>query len=570
MEYYISFENPLTHFINIRLVLTGLTSDLTVLEIPLWRPGRYELANYAKNIQKITVVTPRGKPVPFKKISTSRWEVATKDTETLEVHYNYYAHQLDAGASWLDEDQLYLNFINCMVYYKEQMNRPCQVHLDLPNGYQIGCSLPTDDHRSLKAENYYQLVDSPMIASDKLEHLSYEVAGTTFHLWVMGDNNLNWQSIVPSFEAFSHLQYETMKEFPFDTYHFLYQTPVDKKYHGVEHASSTVIALGPGSEMDTQKMKESLLGVSSHELFHAWNVIGIRPKEMMPYDFSRENYFSTGFVAEGVTTYYGDLFLVRSGVFNRNQYFKELDTLCKRHFENYGRFNHSLVQSSYDLWLDGYDPGIPNRKVSIYTKGALVALILDLLIKRCTDHRQSLDDLMNLLWKEYGKPGVGYSLEDYKSAAEKIAGSSLDSYFKKCINGTDPLEAILDDLLPEVGCGLQVTPNDQKTKSLFGFATISRKGVTIIQSIAPDSPAEAVLSIDDQILTINGSKVDKEINAFIPEKRIEIDLIRNGKPTKVVTESNQENYFPQIRIRQKPKATTKQKERFEQWLKCNW
>lgn len=570
MQYYISIENPLTHFVNIRLVLSALTSKLTVLEIPVWRPGRYELANYAKNIQKMTVVTSQDKPVSFRKISTAQWEVDTADIDTIEVRYNYYAHQLDAGASWLDEDQLYLNFVNCMIYQREKMDRPCQVHLDLPSGYRIGSSLVCDNHRLLKADNYYQLVDSPMIASNRLEHLTYEVAGTTFHLWVMGDNTLDWQSIVPSFKAFSQTQYDTMKEFPFDVYHFLFQIPFEKKYHGVEHASSTVIALGPGEEMNTQKMKENLLGVSSHELFHAWNVIRIRPKEMMPYEFGRENYFTTGFVAEGITTYYGDLFLVRSGVFDKTQYFKELDTLCKRHFENYGRFNHSLIQSSYDLWLDGYDQGIPNRKVSIYTKGALVALILDLLIRKYTAHQKTLDHLMRLLWQEYGKPGIGYSRDGYQSAAEEVAGRALEKYFEKCINGSDPLEAFLDNLLPEVGCELQVLPNKQKIKSLFGLVPINRQGLTMILSIAPGSPAEAALSIDDQILAINGTEADKELDTLITDKRIEIDILRRGKPRKVVVEGDKEIYYPQVLIRRDPEALPQQKSQFENWLGCEW
>jgi predicted metalloprotease with PDZ domain len=120
------------------------------------------------------------------------------------------------------------------------------------------------------------------------------------------------------------------------------------------------------------------LGVSSHELFHAWNIIRIRPKEMLPYDFTKENYFRTCFVAEGCTTYYGDLFLKRAGVFSDETYIKELQVYMKRHFENCAHATQSLADSSFDLWLDGYEKGIPNRKVSVYHKGALVALVLDL------------------------------------------------------------------------------------------------------------------------------------------------------------------------------------------------
>ena len=568
MEYHISFENPLTHYVNIRLVIKNIASETTDLHLPTWRPGRYEAANYARNIQQLKAVTPKGEKVPIKKVSSSKWQVKTKGLNTIEVHYNYYAGQLDAGSSWLDEDQLYLNFINCLIYIREHMSKPCQVKLRLPAQYQIACGLKSDRHL-LQAKSYYQLVDSPMIASASMEHLTYVIENTTFHLWVMGENSLIWNSLIASFSAFSKTQAETMGGVPFDEYHFLYQITHDKKYHGVEHGRSTVIALGPGQEMDSQKMRESLLGVSSHELFHAWNVIRIRPKELMPYDFNKEVFFPTGCVAEGVTTYYGDLFLARSRVFDKQQYFKELNTLCDRHFENYGRFNHSLVQSSYDLWLDGYDKGIPNRKVSIYTKGALAAFILDLHFRKLTDHQRSLDDLMRLLWEQYGQTGIGYTLENYMENAELIAEQPMKNYFDQCIFGTTPLEQPFRELLPEIGCELAILPNEDRYKGAFGFSTAVKSGGVTVAAIAPGSPAESSLSLQDQIMSINGVQAEKDLNPLIGEANIQIDLIRQGKKI-TVTLTAEKNYFPQVRIKQNPEASEQQKTRFEKWLGCNW
>jgi len=55
----------------------------------------------------------------------------------------------------------------------------------------------------------------------------------------------------------------------------------------------------------TEGIYKELIGVASHELFHCWNVKSIRPIEMMPYDYTKENYSASGYVYEGVTTYYG-------------------------------------------------------------------------------------------------------------------------------------------------------------------------------------------------------------------------------------------------------------------------
>ena len=177
--------------------------------------------------------------------------------------------------------------------------------------------------------------------------------------------------------------------------------------------------------------------------------------ELLPYDFTKENYFPTGFVAEGVTTYFGDLFLIQSGIFSVEQYLKELETILKRHFEQDGKAFQSLVESSFDLWLDGYSEAIPHRRVSIYQKGATVSLILDLMIRLKFSHQKSLGNIMKILWERFGKTGVGYSIEDYQRVCEEVYGGSLKAYFKDCIYGNMPLETMVNELLDAFGLQMQ-------------------------------------------------------------------------------------------------------------------
>lgn len=183
------------------------------------------------------------------------------------------------------------------------------------------------------------------------------------------------------------------------------------------------------------------------------------PRRTDALQFYRENYFPTGFVAEGVTTYYGDLFLKKAGVFTTEEYLEELNRILKRHFENNGQATQSLVESSFDLWLDGYVAGVPNRKVSIYQKGALVALILDLEIRQRTYHARSLDDVMRWMWEYFGKPAIGYTLDDYRAAVEEVTGRSQQSYFDECITGNLPLEERLNRALTFVGLELVSHPD---------------------------------------------------------------------------------------------------------------
>ncbi|PTB94063.1 hypothetical protein C9994_12445, partial [Marivirga lumbricoides] len=446
-HYQLSQKYPHSEFLQIQITFknTQKSSPLSI-RLPAWRPGRYQLGNFSKNIRNFKVIDTDGKPLNYIKKSRDNWHI-TSSEEIVIVNYEYYTAEIDGGSTYLDEEQWYINFINCLMYAENQLDEPCEVQLLVSDENIIACGLPSKG-KILYAKNFYQLVDSPAIISKEIKHLQYVLNNITFHLWFKGDVQLATQEerIIEDFKSFTAEQLKMMGDFENESYHFLYQIPDTKAYHGVEHLNSTCIVLGPAKEFNTEAFYDNFLGISSHELFHYWNIIRIRPKEMVPYDFTKENYFTTGYVAEGVTTYYGDLFLIRSGVKDLNWYQNELNKLFKRHFENNGRFNYSVADSSLDLWIDGYEPGTPDRKVSIYVKGAIIALLLDMLIIKETNAKKSLDDVLRTLWSDFYKKGKGYSAADYLNVAETVIEHDLEGYKKDYIEGTAPVENILTQL----------------------------------------------------------------------------------------------------------------------------
>jgi predicted metalloprotease with PDZ domain len=456
MHYNISVSDPQSHLLLITYTIPEINEDYIEIQLPAWRPGRYEIQNFAKNIQFIEAISATGQKLSIRKVTKDRWRVGTEGEKEVKIRYAYYAVSQNAGTSYVDEELWYLNFINFCMYTEGRISEAYTIHLELPDGYHIACGLPSKGN-VLSAKDFYQLVDSPLLASQSLQKCAYVVRGVQFNIWMHGNLKPNWRRIERDFRRFSREQIAMMGEFPETDYHFLNLILPNAFYHGVEHHNSTMIVLGPDDE--GEGLYADLLGVSSHELFHAWNIIRIRPKEMLPYDFTKENYFRTCFVAEGCTTYYGDLFLKRAGVFNDETYIKELQVYMKRHFENSAHATQSLTDSSFDLWLDGYEKGIPNRKVSVYHKGALVALILDLFLRKKTNHAQSLDDVMRLLWVRFGKPFIGYTLEDYISTVEEVAGETLEWYWNDCIFTSEPLEFRLNESLAFVGLQMSTFSN---------------------------------------------------------------------------------------------------------------
>jgi predicted metalloprotease with PDZ domain len=458
MYYRLSPDPILPHYIAVEARLTDVTTPTVEFQLPAWRPGRYELQPFAKNIQRFLITDGTGQPLPFQKLTKDRWLVWTHGATEVVAHYNYFTNLLNAGSSFRSDDAeasplLYVNPVNLCVYAEGRIPEPCTLELGVPDNWTIACGLKQIASRVLFAKDFYELVDCPLIAAPALHEISYEARSIRFTVWIAGRMVFDRERLIRDFRRFSEAQIDLFGEFPESEYHFLTILLTTAHYHGVEHRNSTVLVLGPADE--GEGLYTDLLGIASHELFHAWNIIRIRPQELLPYDFTKETYFSTCFVAEGITTYYGDLMLLRSGVFNNAAYLKELHVTFKRHFENNGRGFQSLVEASWDLWLDGYEKGVPDRKVSVYHKGAIVSLILDLYIRQVSNNTRSLDDVMRLLWQRFGKPFVGYTYADYRAIAEEVADEPLDWYFDTCITGNESLVGLVNGFLALTG--LQLT-----------------------------------------------------------------------------------------------------------------
>lgn len=567
IHYRLSFQNPLTHFVDVTITIIGNQQQELYLQLPAWRPGRYELQQFAQKLRAVTA-SANGEGITIEKVTKDRWLVQAGDASEVQIRYSFFARQMDAGGSWLDEEQLYLNPINCLMAVEGREQEECQLELQLPEEWQIACGLPEVEKYTLQAANFDELVDSPFIASESLKRETFEVSGYTFHIWFQGDCQPDWAKIKQDFIGFTEEQLEVYGDFPVQEYHYLNQILPYRYYHGVEHSHSTVITLGPGELLMSPALYKEFVGVSSHELFHTWNIKKIRPAEMLPYNFAQENYFKTGYVAEGITTYYGDYMLARSGFFTAEAYFEELNTTLQRYFADYSRHNLSVADSSFDLWLDGYKPGIPDRKVSIYIKGALTALLLDLQLRQTTGNSASMDMVMRELWERYGKKNVGYSEQDYANLVEEVANQSFQPYFDKYIHGTEPIDPALDEALRYVGCTLAEHQNPLLYESKYGFK-ISSEGSIKVTAIAPGSPASELLSIDDELVALNGRKLENNLQQLLAlePQEMELTLFREKQLRVVRLEANGQHYYSKYTVQKRQDATAEEKENFRLWLK---
>ena len=578
MNYKISFSNPNRHYIDIECTIDNISLPQIEVQLPSWRPGRYELGNFAKNIQQFKVLNSRGVALQYKKNTKDKWLINTEGESIITIVYNYYAAELNAGSTWLDETQLYVNPINCLIYCEQKLEEPCRLEIKLPLDYDLAGALNVlstskeNNQKVIKtiAEDYHVLVDTPFICSNSLQHNLFVLDGVEFNIWFQGECKPDWAKIIGDFFIFINEQLVLFKTFPTERYHFLIQVLPFQFYHGVEHADSTVIAIGPSYNLMRKDLYDELLGVSSHELFHTWNVKNIRPKEMLPYKYNSENYATTGYIYEGVTTYYGDLMLYRSGIFTDADYFKTLTQQIQKHLDNHGRFNYSVAQSSFDTWLDGYVPGVPNRKVSIYTEGCLLAFMADAQIRKQTANKASLDDVMVTLYNDFGKNKIGYTANDYQTIIENITGKDWNHFFYSLVDGIEPFNELLADSLDYFGLELSVVASKKPYESFLGFKTLEQNNETIVVSIFPNSLADqAGLSLKDKIVAVNGFEVKNNLNDwcnYFWRESFTLKVITEGKSREIKLKSNTEMYYKTYLVMKNDQISPEQSDNFNKWI----
>jgi predicted metalloprotease with PDZ domain len=478
---------------------TTAQAAYTDVWLPDWRPGRYELGNFARNVVAVSPRNTEGEPLRYQKLNRSCWRVFTKGSVRLHFHYSYFANQTDAGGCYVDEQLFYVNPVHCCVYTEASRSQPCSVLLELEPDFEVATGMTWQDGLYLTTD-FDELVDMPILASRNLQHNSFELEGVRYHLWFHGVKEVPWSQLLNDFKAFTRAQLRCMGALPVQQYHYLNLIFPFQWYHGVEHRNSTVIALGPAENVFSGLYNE-LLGVSSHELFHTWNVKYIKPMAFAPYHYQHENYSELGYVYEGFTTYYGDLMLLRGGVFGWQEYADEVDVYLKRHFDNYGRFNHSLHESSIDTWVDGYGgPAAPHRRVSIYAEGMLHALCLDLELRKSTNNEYSLDTLMRRLYAD-AIDGLPYDEVRLLELLYEITETSFEPFFETHYHRPASLEILLPQALQWVGCALEKQVSENMLERVYGIRLRAGAESGHVAVVAPGSGAAAAgLVADDVIL----------------------------------------------------------------------
>jgi predicted metalloprotease with PDZ domain len=427
--------------------------------------------DFAKNIQEFRVTNASGAPLTWDKTDGSRWVVRTGGAKTIHVRYRSFDNALSGTFSVLDTAHANWNGASLFMYVEGHKQDPVTLSITPPAGWHImNGDTRTPDQREYRFENYDRLIDTPTEIAPSFLLDSFVVDGKRYRSMVHHNGPASPTArvrFVRDLEKIVRYENSVFSPPPLDEYTFLFNIGYAGG-DGMEHLYSTQI-------IDRRPFADSLAvlpGISSaaHEYFHVWNVKRVRPAALGPFDYTREQYQPSLWVAEGWTQYYGQAALHRAGITDLNEFYRAMAGVIRDNLTAPGRKEVSARMASFHApFWDGAPQGQPTNGsqtfFTYYVKGAGLALYLDLYIRANSDGRRSLDDVFQALkrrsWNapnaSYYLQGRGYTELDVERAASEVTGTDMHPWFERYVGGTEDLD--YDALLARAG--LRVVREDR-------------------------------------------------------------------------------------------------------------
>jgi len=607
VEYVVRLPEPQTQMVSMSMTLRSVQAPVIEVSLPAWRPGRYVILDPAGTVRDVVAKSGRGAPLICEKIDKGSWMVQrAEDDETVVVEYRVYANSIADRTRHVDDTHAFLSPSMVFMYAPDYRGRVLRVKIEAPEGWRTATGLDPDpaDPAWLTAANYDVLVDSPLEIGLH-DSLTFEVEGVPHEIVVWTGHGptpgYDRKALTEEFAKVILAEKAVFGEFPYSRYVFLIHC-YPGGGGGTEHLNSTIMGTGTQT-FETPEATRRFMGLVAHEYFHTWNVKQLRPAGLKPYHFQHENYTDLLWIAEGTTSYYSPLSLVRAGIVKPDDYLKTLGNGIEGYRGRPGSMVQSLAESSFDAWIkfSRATPDNVNSTVSFYDKGSLVSLLLDMHIREKSENRASLDTLMRDLYLAFPLSGPGYTTRDVIRAAERLTLGSVDAFFADYVDGVKPLdfESALATAGLEVvheparGAGKggdeegsdalktgepkeePASPATGGQRAYIGLTLESRDGLAAVAAVLADGPAyTAGVIAGDQILALNGLRLrpgdlDNALKKVKPGESVRLSIFRYDVLREI--EFKAEGRFDGKWVVRRIKSPTEQQRAvYESWLGQRW
>lgn len=534
IDYTITIPNAKNHYANVSIHYTATEKGDVKISMPVWTPGSYLIREFAKNIESVNLEI-NGKSVSIFKSDKNTWIFPAKKGDKINFHYQVYCFEMSVRTSYIDEDQALLNLASVCAFIEGKEKSKIYCTVELPKTWNdiithVG-GITSERVKGTAHEvlfpfdNYDEMVDSP-IQLGNFEVFDFIVNNVIHRVAMVGQHNAQINKLKSDMQRICQTMVNIIGEMPCKSYTFIIQH-VESGGGGLEHKNGSTLMMNRFGYSNPQSY-QGLLGLVAHEYFHLWNVKRIRPVALGPFDYSNENFTKSLWIAEGITSYYDELALMRAGYISRQDFLNTLSNYINNHENRAGSKIATLHEMSWDAWIKEYRPNenSKNNSYSYYSKGLIIGALLDMSICKFTNGKKSLDDVFKTLYKDFYlnnkkyKDGIGYTDEDFLAICNKIAGVDLSSDFNKWLNTTETPDYI------GIFSNLEISSKKFETnKNSWGINYESSNGKTVIKYVRNPGPStELGLQVNDELIAINQIRINNDL---------EQTWLKIGKPTDV-------------------------------------
>ncbi|NUN48939.1 MAG: M61 family metallopeptidase [Candidatus Brocadiae bacterium] len=560
--YDVRTPRPTTHLFHVTIELSGIEGDSLDLAMPAWTPGYYKVQNHAKNIREFAARGDDGRALAFEMTDKQTWRVRTGGVRSAKVSYLAYAHSLSPTGSDLTDEHAYFHGTWLFMYAVGHTKSPVTLRLHPLPGWKTATGLDPAGEDTWRAADYDVLVDSPVLMGD-IDVRTFEAGGAVHEVVIHKSPACDRAVMVEDIRKIVEAQLAIMGPPPYKRYVFLLHFP---RWWGggLEHLNSTSIVHN-GEALSDRGQYVQFLFIVSHEFFHLWNVKRIRPAQLGPFDYSKEVMTKNLWVHEGFTNYYGWLAMERGGILKREEYLGKVQEELNHLMRRAGRRITSPEMASWHTWLDPDDS--EDVEVSYYMSGHLLGLALDASIRRRTEGKRSLDDVMRLALEK--TRDAGYGDDDWLAFVNEASGSDFAEFFARHVSGTQELPYA--ELLAPLGVTYEAKVDATEADPGLEIQGIAEDLVRV-RRVRDDGPAgEAEIDEGDILLAaggqrLRGSEWGKWLAKRKPGDEVTFTLFRGERMLqKTVTLAAKQKIVHQLQLTGKP--APEQKALLDGWLK---
>lgn len=543
VSFRVSIPQPHSHLLSVEMDVPRLTGDESIVRMPVWTPGSYLIREYPKHVQQFEAVDETGADLAFEKIDKASWRIDTGSADRITVRYRVYGHEISPRHNHVDGTHAFFNCVATCMYPDGRLDERVAIDIDPPRDWEIFCGLePTEPGGSrFVAPTFDVLFDTPVEIGPH-DYFDFEVQGIPHRFVVWSDDDFDFEPFRRDLPEIIEENISIFGEIPYERFLFINHVVPDK-WGGLEHCHSCVNVFRPEDVAETSydehgELTENyanVLRLFAHEHFHTYHIKRLRPEELGPFDYQRENYTRSLWAIEGMASYYDNYQLRRADLISPGQYIDLLERRIEQLHRVPGRHLESLEEASFNAWIGLYqkDENTRNSSVSYYLKGELVVWLMDLWVRHRSDGERTMDDVLRRLWREYYiADDVGFPRGAVEEAIEAETEASARQLFDELVRGCESIG--WEDYLGPVG--LQLAVVEPAKEGWLGFdATKSEGDHPVVEFVERESTAEkAGIYAGDEVVAVDGrsagdTDVDELVAMVEPGDTVELHLMRRQR-----------------------------------------